>query len=192
MTPSSKPTKGMARSSSGSLMTTFAATRTGYPNTTEVYLGVSCIDYAWPETLAEFQALAAVHRVAAPHFGEANLLQSALPCLYWGAAPQPLQAPTAAGAPPIVVVATTGDPATPYESGVALSRQLASGVLLTNVGEGHTVYGRGNACVDRAVDAYLLTLQTFADGSRCTRGSDVLLGPDSGARLVLPFLAVGP
>lgn len=74
---------------------------------------------------------------------------------------------SAEGAPPILVVGTTGDPATPYEWSVALADQLASGVLLTWVGEGHTAYGRGGACVSAAVEGYLLTGAPPADGTSC-------------------------
>jgi pimeloyl-ACP methyl ester carboxylesterase len=148
-----------------------------YSNQTEIYVGVSCLDYAWPRSLAEFQALAPRHRAASPHFGVANLLTSALACAYWSAPSQPLTAPVAAAAPPIVVVATTNDPATPYDQGVAVSKQLRTGILLTHVGEGHTVYGNGNPCVDRTVNAYLTQLKTFAAGSICTDDISALLPP---------------
>jgi pimeloyl-ACP methyl ester carboxylesterase len=62
----------------------------------------------------------------------------------------------AAGAPPILVIGTTNDPATPYASAVELSETLESGVLLTYNGEGHTIYGNGVPCIDDAVDAYFV------------------------------------
>lgn len=62
----------------------------------------------------------------------------------------------AEGAAPIIVIGTTNDPATPYANAVSLSKQLSSGVLISYEGEGHTVYAQGVACVDDAVDAYLL------------------------------------
>ena len=62
----------------------------------------------------------------------------------------------AAGAPPILVVGTTNDPATPYAQAVSLAAQLASGVLVTYRGEGHTIYAQGVACIDDTVDAYFL------------------------------------
>jgi pimeloyl-ACP methyl ester carboxylesterase len=62
----------------------------------------------------------------------------------------------AQGAPPILVVGTTNDPATPYAQAVSLSQQLSSGVLVTYDGEGHTIYAQGVACVDDTVDAYFL------------------------------------
>ena len=56
----------------------------------------------------------------------------------------------------VVVIGTTNDPATPYEWAVSLADQLESGVLITRVGEGHTGYNKGNACVDSAVERYLV------------------------------------
>jgi hypothetical protein len=73
---------------------------------------------------------------------------------------------TAAGAAPILVVGTTGDPATPYEWAQSLAAELDSGRLLTFEGTGHTAYGR-DTCVDRAVDGYLLDLELPPDGLRC-------------------------
>ncbi len=65
---------------------------------------------------------------------------------------------TAEGAPPVLVIGTTRDPATPYAWSVALADQLSSGVLLTYEGDGHTVYRNGApACVRKPVDEYLLT-----------------------------------
>ena len=76
------------------------------------------------------------------------------------------KAVTAAGAPPIVVIGTTADPATPYAWAVSLAKELESGVLITRQGDGHTGYGV-NTCVRRAVDAYLLDLTAPKDGLTC-------------------------
>ena len=73
----------------------------------------------------------------------------------------------AAGAPPIVVVGTTRDPATPYEEAVALAEQLDSGVLVSRDGDGHTGFGMGNPCVDRAVESYLIGGKVPKDGLSC-------------------------
>lgn len=62
----------------------------------------------------------------------------------------------AAGAPPILVIGTTRDPATPLKWAEALADQLESGVLIRRDGDGHTGYNAGNSCVDRAVEAYLI------------------------------------
>ena len=62
----------------------------------------------------------------------------------------------AAGAPPLLVIGTTRDPATPMEWAEALAEQLDPAVLVRRDGDGHTGYNAGNACVDRAVEAYLV------------------------------------
>ena len=61
-----------------------------------------------------------------------------------------------------------GDPATPIEGAVALAKSLASGTLLRVAGTGHTSLGRGSACVDDAVVAYLVNLTPPADGTTCS------------------------
>ena len=73
----------------------------------------------------------------------------------------------ARGAAPIVVLGTTGDPATPYENAEGMARQLESGVLVTLEGEGHTAYGQ-SACIRSSVNAYLVEGRVPADGTRCT------------------------
>ena len=89
-------------------------------------------------------------------------------CADWPYPPTGTRAAIAAeGAPPIVVVGTTNDPATPYEWSEALAAQLASGVLVTRVGEGHTGYNKGNACVDAAVEGFLLDGVVPENGLRC-------------------------
>jgi hypothetical protein len=64
--------------------------------------------------------------------------------------------PKGKGAPPIVVIGTTGDPATPYAWAERMAADLESAKLLTYRGEGHTGFGKGDACIDNAVVAYLL------------------------------------
>ena len=56
------------------------------------------------------------------------------------------------GSAPIVVVGTTGDPATPVEWAGELRKQLGNASLVTFKGEGHTAYGRSNSCVTNAVE----------------------------------------
>lgn len=61
------------------------------------------------------------------------------------------------GLPPTLVVSTTHDPATPYEDGVELARQLG-GALLTYDGTQHTIVFSGDQCVDDIAVAYLVDL----------------------------------
>lgn len=66
----------------------------------------------------------------------------------------------ATGAPTILVVGTTGDPATPYAQAQALAGKiLDDAFLLTYNGEGHTIYGQQVACVDNVVDRFFMTAE---------------------------------
>ena len=71
------------------------------------------------------------------------------------------------GLPPIVVVSTTNDPATPYENGVAVAEQIPGAVLVTNEGEGHTIVGQGKPCIDDLVRDYFVDLTAPEDGTTC-------------------------
>jgi pimeloyl-ACP methyl ester carboxylesterase len=73
----------------------------------------------------------------------------------------------AAGAPPIIVIGTTRDPATPFEWAESLANLLDSGVLLVREGDGHAAFGSGNTCIDLAVDQYFINSLVPADGTRC-------------------------
>ena len=102
-----------------------------------------------------------------PVFG-AFLAWGSLPCAHWPYPPQGKpHAIAAKGAAPILVIGTTRDPATPYEWAQSAARALDSGRLLTFVGDGHTAYRRGSACIDREVDGYLLQGRLPARGTRC-------------------------
>ncbi|WP_394215391.1 alpha/beta hydrolase [Brachybacterium vulturis] len=89
-------------------------------------------------------------------------------CTHWPVPPLREPAPIAAeGAGPIVVIGTTGDPATPYAWAESLSTQLDEAVLLTFDGNGHTAYGRSGGCIEEPVDAYLLEGTVPEDGLTC-------------------------
>ena len=76
-------------------------------------------------------------------------------CTAWPVPAQRWVTPRAADAPAILIVGTVGDPATPYDWARTTAATLAHGVLLTVDGDGHTAYGRGNACVDAAVRTHV-------------------------------------
>lgn len=139
-----------------------------YSNLMFANAAVNCLDlpaaFSTPDQVE--QALPAFEK-ASPVFGD-GLAWASLNCAYWPvkATGEPHRI-EAKGAAPIVVVGTTRDPATPYRWAQGLARQLSSGRLLTYVGDGHTAYGRGSACIDSAIDRYLLR------GRRRGRGSAV-------------------
>ena len=88
-------------------------------------------------------------------------------CAFWPVPPTTqAHTPQVAGLVPTVVVSTTGDPATPYQAGVDLARQLG-GRLLTFEGTQHTASLHGDRCIDNAVTAYLVDGTLPAEGTRC-------------------------
>jgi pimeloyl-ACP methyl ester carboxylesterase len=138
-----------------------------YSNLTAAFYAIGCLDGPAPRTARAVQRLAERAARIAPNFGSSTVWLG-LPCTFWPVPPDGRPAPVrAAGAPPILVVGTTDDPATPYSQAVALARELDSGRLLTYDGEGHTAYGRGHSCIDRAVDDYLVALKLPPEGARC-------------------------
>jgi pimeloyl-ACP methyl ester carboxylesterase len=138
-------------------------------NSTEAFLAVNCLDGRSPSEPADIRASMAELIAAAPTVGEYFSYESGVvKCAQWPVPAVEDPVPIAAeGAPPIVVIGTTNDPATPYAWAEGLAEQLSSGVLLTYVGEGHTAYGRSNDCIAGAVDAYLIQGTVPADGMRC-------------------------
>lgn len=135
-------------------------------NSQEAFIAYNCMDYPDDATPEEEAAAEARLAVEAPTFAPYAIGPDT--CASW---PYPATGTrgvlTADGAAPIVVVGTTNDPATPYEWAVSLADQLSSGVLVTREGEGHTGFNKGNACVDAAVEGYLIDGVVPADGLVC-------------------------
>jgi pimeloyl-ACP methyl ester carboxylesterase len=132
----------------------------------DIYFATFCLDLEWPEDPQELLDAGAAATAESPHFAE-PIVNDYVRCAIWPAEEEPLPALTAPEAPPILVVSTTNDPATPYEAGVRTAERLASGVLLTYEGEGHTVVGNGVPCVDELAAAYLVDLEVPEDGTTC-------------------------
>ncbi|MFZ4432249.1 MAG: alpha/beta hydrolase [Microthrixaceae bacterium] len=134
----------------------------GYP----AYAAVVCTDDAPPADPAAFREFAAAAAAASPRFGAA-VANEMLPCATWPVEAtderRPEFSPTL---PPIVVVGSTGDPATPFDNAVAVAERIPNAVLLTVESDGHTAYG-GTTCVDRAVDRYLVDLVVPPAGTTC-------------------------
>jgi pimeloyl-ACP methyl ester carboxylesterase len=138
-----------------------------YPNLEEAFVAISCVDRASPLKISRYVHDARVWSEESPHFG-AFEAWGTLACAFWPVPPVTRAAPLhAPDAPPLLVIGTTRDPATPYVDAKALARQLP-GVLLTYDGDGHTVWGSGESpCVDAIGDAYLVSLSVPQPGTRC-------------------------
>jgi pimeloyl-ACP methyl ester carboxylesterase len=133
----------------------------------ESFWAVSCLD---GPVVTGVDAAAELEREAvavAPRMG-AFIVNNSLPCSVW---PVPAEPPvgrlTAAGAPPILVIGTTEDPATPLAQARALSGALERGRLLVAEGEQHTSFNNGNDCVDAIVTRYLVEQRVPRAGTRC-------------------------
>ena len=88
-------------------------------------------------------------------------------CAFWPVPPTSTpHTPSVSGLAPVLVVSTTDDPATPYQAGVDLAKELG-GALLTFDGAQHTVVFEGDACVDRYAAKYLVDLTLPPQGAMC-------------------------
>jgi pimeloyl-ACP methyl ester carboxylesterase len=132
----------------------------------EVYFAVNCLDFAWPDDPQAFFDQGKVTAEESPHFGEA-IVNDYVRCADWPTPPVPLRPISAPGTPPIVVISTTGDPATPYAAGVAVAERLDSGVLVTNEGDSHTAITGGKPCISDIVAAYLVDGDVPENGTTC-------------------------
>ncbi|MGD8168299.1 alpha/beta hydrolase [Herbiconiux sp. P16] len=124
-------------------------------NLIESFNAISCADYPAvtdPAAVAEQNAeLVQASPTVGPYWTYGDIT-----CSQWEYPSRRVPAPvTAAGSGPILVVGTTGDPATPYKWAQALAGQLENGHLVTFQGEGHTAYN-SSTCVADVVDAYFL------------------------------------
>ena len=132
-------------------------------------IGINCLDYRVEGDMATWTAQSKELERIAPRFATVTEAGD-LGCQAWGhTGTQPSKALHAKGAAPILVIGTTGDPATPYEWAEALADQLDSGQLLIWEGNGHAAYtnsGHG-PCVTQAVDTYLLTGTMPKKGLTC-------------------------
>jgi pimeloyl-ACP methyl ester carboxylesterase len=127
----------------------------------DIYTAVTCNEGTLgTDGVSPLEGLAVIDQ-RAPYLGFATALDDYVAldvtCSNW---PYPVaempSSYSAEGAPPILVVGTTNDPATPYAQAVSLAEQLSRGVLVSYEGEGHTIYAQGVSCVDDTVDAYFL------------------------------------
>jgi len=139
-----------------------------FSNSVEAQAAISCVDGVYSKDPKQYDADAKEFARQAPRFGPA-LAYGPVVCAYWPVPPVTRPGVVRVeGAPPIVVVGTTGDPATPYDWSESLADQLP-GVLVTYEGDGHTAYGYGRSqCIDDVVDAYLISLTVPKTGTRCT------------------------
>lgn len=136
---------------------------------------VECVDRDYPRGLWRLKRNVTAFAEVAPLLGPAMAYgpptydhQHATACVQWPGERVSRYDGSyrAKGSAPILVIGTTGDPDTPYQDAVALSRKLDNGRLLTFEAEGHTAFGR-SVCATDAVTGYLLDLTVPDKGATC-------------------------
>jgi len=141
-------------------------------NSVDVYQAVTCVDGDFVDDPATTLERIAEIDAAAPTIGKFFTYDDYavldVLCTHWPvAASSPPTVYDAEGAPPILVIGTTNDPATPYAQAVSVATQLSSGVLISYEGEGHTIYNQGVACVDDTVNAYFVAATVPGSDPKC-------------------------
>jgi pimeloyl-ACP methyl ester carboxylesterase len=128
-------------------------------NATVANIAINCADGRYSTNPEVIKATNDSVYAAAPLFGR-YFANSYLSCSGWAHPPKDGTSLDYGVklANTVLVIGTTGDPATPYQSAVELSELLNSARLITFEGEGHTVYANQSLCVDEIVDDY------FVDG----------------------------
>lgn len=126
-------------------------------NSNEAFKAITCIDGRESNKQTDMLAQNEVVKKISKVFGR-YWQYGGLACHEWPF--DVVQGPkdySAKGAPTMLVVGTTNDPATPYSQAKEFANNvLAKGHLLTYDGEGHTAYGSSNECVSNTVDDFLI------------------------------------
>lgn len=136
-------------------------------NTMEAFIAINCVDHPVESDPVVLANQAITLREVAPYTARPTGLGD-LVCQNWPFPPRLVKAPVSgAGANPVLVVGTTGDPATPYNWSLSLAEQLESARHLTLVAEGHLAYNRTSLCINTAVEAYFVEGVLPEDGLRC-------------------------
>ena len=140
-----------------------------YTNATDARVAINCVDQPAVTDREKIVAEDKRLREVAPFMSYGGFTGHAplSTCAFW---PVPATSTphiaSAPGLPPVLVISTTGDPATPFQAGVDLAKQLG-GSLLTFKGTQHTVAFQGEQCVDDYVSDYLVDLKLPPVGATC-------------------------
>ena len=140
-----------------------------YTNTLDTFTVVRCVDDPPLTDQAQIDRLDVESRRVAPFAddGRGTGRGARDACAFWPvpptSTPHELDVPDL---PTTVVVSTTNDPATPYQAGVELARQLRAR-LITFEGDQHTASLQGDDCVDDAITAYFVDLTLPEENLKC-------------------------
>ena len=116
---------------------------------------IDCLDFNETRSVDQIRSDAKAFATKAPLFGP-YLAYGGVTCKFFNQDSEVTIEPTTT-ANSVIVIGTTGDPATPYEWARGLSKLLTNSRLISLTGEGHTGQGQGNACIDDQIDDFYLT-----------------------------------
>ena len=135
-----------------------------YGNELEAFLAISCLDDPGASSVEDVDSHIEDFIAAAPRLG--GNFAYGYSCALWPVKQASKVTITGKGAGPIVVVGTTGDPATPLDSTRKMALGLEQGILIVVDANQHTGYGANN-CVVKAVDDYLINLSVPKNETTC-------------------------
>jgi hypothetical protein len=169
----------------GSLLQVLADTYLGrqadgtYDNSQLAGLAINCADDPRRPPVDEVRIQAELGAQASVYF--ADFLRASTGCIGTADPIDPIAIGPADGAAPILVIGTTGDPATPYQWSVEMAEVLSSGVLYTVEADGHTAF-LSVPCVDDVVIDYLVDLELPDENAGCAAdaATDVFAPPGEG------------
>jgi pimeloyl-ACP methyl ester carboxylesterase len=134
-----------------------------------VFQSVFCDDWRLPvHSFAELELYRRAAAATAPDVKVNSLgWRAVTACIGWPERTSNPQHPLRVhGAPPLLVLSSRHDPATPYAWSQTVARQTGS-TLLTYDGWGHGAYFKKSGCVTTATDDYLISGKLPAEGTHC-------------------------
>ncbi|MCX4552488.1 alpha/beta hydrolase [Streptomyces sp. NBC_01267] len=137
-------------------------------NGTAVYTAVECADAKWPTSWQKWDRDNTRLNKDYPFLTWSNAWMN-LPCATWPAKQQtPVDVHTGKGLPPVLIVQSTRDAATPFQGAVDLHQRFKGSRLIIEKDAGsHGVTGLVNPCINSRVDSYLLTGSTDRHDVTC-------------------------
>jgi pimeloyl-ACP methyl ester carboxylesterase len=127
-------------------------------NGNAVYTAVECADAKWPTSWTKWDRDNTRLHKDHPFMTWANAWMN-LPCATWPVKQQtPVNVKSHKNLPPVLIVQSERDAATPYEGAAELHDRFKGSRLITEKGAGsHGVTSLVNSCINTRVDTYLLT-----------------------------------
>jgi pimeloyl-ACP methyl ester carboxylesterase len=140
-----------------------------YTNFVEVNMAISCLDTPKPSPVSifDFRGSQSTFKEESPTFGWWFGTSTGCEGWLWTADDIIDDLTPTAEAPPIVIIGTTGDPATPIEWAWSLAEKMPTASLIVFTGEGHTAYTQSDPCIVDAVDSYFVDDTVPASGLTC-------------------------